>query len=346
MRKLLLSAVVVVGYGLGAFGAAPPQKPVRFPPLSPNSAREPLAKTFSLAKGAQFLDAAAVNWTQGRKCGTCHTNVPYLMARPALKEDSAAERAVRKFFQKQVEDWESGARRRPREAAYSVVAAVALAMHDARTTGKLHPTTRKGLDRIWKLQNKDGAWDWIKCDWPPLEHDDYYGAVLAAVGVGHAPDKYASSEGAKAGLAKLKSYLRKNPAPNLHHKAWLMWASLKVDGLMSAGQRKGLVKELLRLQRGDGGWSLPSLGDWQGYDGRDNDVKAPSDGYGTGFVVFALRQAGLSAKHPAVRRGVGWLKANQRASGRWFTRSLNTDRAHFITHAGTAFALLALKECE
>jgi squalene-hopene/tetraprenyl-beta-curcumene cyclase len=59
-----------------------------------------------------------------------------------------------------------------------------------------------------------------------------------------------------------------------------------------------------------------------------------------------LRQAGLPAAHPALRKGVAWLKANQRASGRWFTRSLNTDRAHYISHAGTAFALLALKACE
>ena len=36
----------------------------------------------------------------------------------------------------------------------------------------------------WKA---DGAWDWIKCDWPPLEHDDYYGGTLAALAVGYAP---------------------------------------------------------------------------------------------------------------------------------------------------------------
>jgi squalene-hopene/tetraprenyl-beta-curcumene cyclase len=62
--------------------------------------------------------------------------------------------------------------------------------------------------------------------------------------------------------------------------------------------------------------------------------------------VYLLRQSGLKADHPAVKKGADWLKANQRISGRWFTRSLNTDRAHYITHAGTAFALLALASCE
>ena len=37
---------------------------------------------------------------------------------------------------------------------------------------------------------------------------------------------------------------------------------------------------------------------------------------------------------------------NQRESGRWFVRSLNTDKYHYITNAGTSFAVLALKACE
>jgi len=41
-------------------------------------------------------------------------------------------------------------------------------------------------------------------------------------------------------------------------------------------------------------------------------AKRPSDGYGTGFVVFALRNAGVPADDPALKRGIAWLKANQR----------------------------------
>jgi squalene-hopene/tetraprenyl-beta-curcumene cyclase len=103
---------------------------------------------------------------------------------------------------------------------------------------------------------------------------------------------------------------------------------------------------LLATQRADGGWSLPALGDWTGRDEQPNDRTAPSDGYATGLVIYILRQAGLPADHEAVSKGVAWLKRNQRESGRWFTRSLNTDRYHFITHAGTAYAVMALKACE
>ena len=51
-----------------------------------NKADEPKIKSFSLSKGAEFLDQAAVNWSRKQKCASCHTNVPYLIARPALKE--------------------------------------------------------------------------------------------------------------------------------------------------------------------------------------------------------------------------------------------------------------------
>jgi squalene-hopene/tetraprenyl-beta-curcumene cyclase len=43
-----------------------------------------------------------------------------------------------------------------------------------------------------------------------------------------------------------------------------------------------------------------------------------------------------------IQRAIEWLLKNQRASGRWWTRSLNTDEWHFITYSGTCYALLAL----
>jgi squalene-hopene/tetraprenyl-beta-curcumene cyclase len=88
------------------------------------------------------------------------------------------------------------------------------------------------------------------------------------------------------------------------------------------------------------------MGAYKRRDGSPNDRNAPSDGYGTGLAVFVLRQAGLSADHDAVRKGAEWLRREQRASGRWWTRSLNNDGAHYISNAGTAFAVMALRACE
>lgn len=336
-------AVLLIVAGLALTADRPPA----YNP-GPIKGNEPVAKEHSLAKAGQYLDHAGAKWTAERNCGTCHTNVPMLWARPALGgKASAAEQAVRKFFEDRVTNWDRGKKGdKPRWDTEVVVTAVTLAVHDAKTTGKLHATTRAALDRMWALQKPFGAWDWLKCNWPPQEHDDYFGAVFAAVGVGLAPDGYAATEKAKAGLEKLRAYFKKAPPPSLHHKAWLMWASLKIDGLMTKDDREQTIKELRGLQRPDGGWSLPSLGDWKGYDGRANNTKAASDGYGTGLVVLLLRQAGVPAKDPAVEKGVKWLKANQRESGRWFTASLNTDSHHYISNAGTAYALMALAECK
>ena len=45
-------------------------------------------------------------------------------------------------------------------------------------------------------------------------------------------------------------------------------------------------------------------------------------------------------------KSIEWLQKNQRESGRWWTRSLNTDSWHFITYSGTAYPLLALQNAE
>ena len=60
----------------------------------------------------------------------------------------------------------------------------------------------------------------------------------------------------------------------------------------------------------------------------------------------SLRQSGMAASDDAIQRGANWLRTHQRASGRWFTPSLNGVKEHFISHAGTAFAVTALRACE
>ncbi len=199
---------------------------------------------------------------------------------------------------------------------------------------------------MWTLQRKEGSWNWNKHELPPQELDEYFGATFAALGVGLAPGDYARSDSAKEGVARLKSYFKQNPPPNLHHRLWLMWASLKLDGLMTPEERSQTIKDVLALQRKDGGWNLASLGGWNRLDGTPNDKNSDSDGYATGLVIYVLRQTGMEVKAEPIQRGVAWLSTHQRASGRWFTRSPNADRAHYITNAGTAYAVMALTACD
>jgi squalene-hopene/tetraprenyl-beta-curcumene cyclase len=225
-----------------------------------------------------------------------------------------------------------------------VVAAAALAYNDAATTKKLHPLTRTALDRMWKVQRKDGGFSWYKCNLPPMEIDDHYGATLAAVATGVAPEGYANSDAARKGLDGIRVYLKANPPANLHHKAMTLWAASYLDDLLTVDERKRSIDALLAVQLPDGGWSAASLGSWKRADKREQDPKT-ADGYGTGFVAFALRRAGVPASDPAIQNAIAWLKANQRASGRWFTRSLSKDETHYLSDAGSAFAVMALAAC-
>lgn len=323
-------------------------KAPRADPFLVPAADEPILERFSLPKAAESLDRTALAWIRKQRCGSCHTGWPYLMSRATLTETPApGTDEIRKFFEGRIANWDADEKIKPHSHREIVGTSAVLAMHDAHTKGQLAPVTRQALDRMWTLQRKDGAWSWPKCSWPPFEIDDYYGAVLAAVGVGHAPEDYAKSDSAKAGVEKLRAYFQRTPPPSLHHKTWLLWASVKLDGLLSAQEQKHAIRDLLALQRADGGWSMEALGKgWVGREGEAANPDAPSDGYGTGLVVFVLRQAGVATNHNAIQRGKGWLASNQRASGRWFTRSLNGVEQHFISDTATAFAVLALTACK
>ena len=309
----------------------------------PNQSDEPLAAEFSLEAAVGFLDQSALDWTKSRQCFTCHTNFAYLMARPAISAETLAHRQVRTALEDLVEvRWETDG---PRWDAEVVMSAAVLALNDAATTGELHPSTRKALDRMWTVQREDGGIDWLQCGWPPMESDDEFGACMLALAVAAAPGEYRETEAARAGLGKLREYLAANPGPTLHHRAMLLWADSYLGDLLTDETRAATVAELRRLQKEDGGWGLATLGDWSRGDGLEQDL-AISDGYGTGFVVYVLRRSGVPADDPQLQQGIDWLKSHQRASGRWYTRSLNKDSRHFITHAGSAFALLAIAACE
>lgn len=312
------------------------------------AAEEPMLAALSLPKAAESLDRISLAWVQKRQCGSCHTGWPYLMARGVLEDTSSPALAeIRAFFEGRITNWDADEKVTKHAHREIVGTAAALALHDARSTGRLHAITRAALDRMWTLQRKDGAWNWPKCEWPPFEIDDYYGAVLAAVGTAHAPEHYMQGDSAKAGVEKLRAYLKNTAPPSLHHKTWLLWAAVELDGLMTAEEKQNAIAELRALQRGDGGWSMEALGKgWVGRKGEAAKPDAPSDGYGTGLVVYVLRQAGVPVNDAAVQRGKTWLMTNQRASGRWFTRSLNGIKQHFISDTASAFAVLALHACQ
>ncbi len=311
------------------------------------SGDEPLAKSFSPVSAARYMETAALHWQKSRKCATCHTNMGYLFARPALSEAGNDSGEVRKFYEEYVtKRW---AKSVPKQGVYAVVVASGLVWNDAQTSGRLQPTTRRALDIMWKTQNEQGDWKWLLCGWPPMESDSHYGATLAAITVGMAPDNYAETAEAKAGLSRLRKFLESNPPLAFHHRVMLAWASVRVDGLMTDKQRDAVRDQLLKNQRPDGGWSTPQMfAGWDAFKRKDDlphDTKT-SDAYGTGLALIVCRELGLPASDNRLQKGVRWLKSNQRESGKWYTASPTKDSRHYMTNFGTAFAVLGLQACD
>src|SRR5262245_51163772 len=339
---IVLAALILPA---AAHGQTPPKQPDN---PYPYAAEEPKANGFSLAKGADYLDGVARFWMRSNSCGACHANFAYVMARPVLKERSTSwVPETRDFLEARKPDGRFGFH------TYSVGIAFSLAWDDARAGDKLQPATLKALRRMWTLQRADGTWGRLGCgDTLPSENDRHYTMVLAALATAVAPEEYARRAEAQDGLTKLRRYFAKYSPRNLHDHALVLWASLHLDGLMTAAERVATIKALLARQEKDGGWSFAGLTDAS----KPPTVgKSPSDGYSTAFSIYVLRQAGVSATRPEISRGVRWLRDNQRASGRWFTPShAGNDpteggvgtRGLYVQNLGTAFALLALKACE
>lgn len=314
--------------------------------LDPNREEEPLAAAFSLPRAVAFTDGASKEWRKERNCVTCHTNGLYLLTRPAaggLDGEYAQTRGLAKDYLERylVKDEEPRGQRGAIEGLVSTSAFLALS--DMQTEGELDPITRLGLDYAFGKQDEDGAWtDWLKCNWPPYEVDDHFGVSLMVLTMGRVPEEYRSTPVARKGLKRLRTWLKKNPPENLQQTAMTLWATHGQAGFTTRSKQAKWRSEILAAQRKDGGWSMEDLSDerWIRDDGSPQE--AESVAYATALCCAVLLETGSSASDEALSRGLDWLRANQRESGRWFTRSPRKDGKHFISHAATNLAVLAL----
>ncbi len=321
---------------------------------------EPFAKSLSVAKAQTYLEQGTTAWSGQRKCVACHTNGLYMTVRPALAAQlGTPDAAQRAFFvetlHKKQKEAASNLKRgtTPEQLIYL---AAGLAEWDKHVAGKLSPETDEALKLLFTIQRDDGSWAALDC-WPPYESDSYHPATVAAMAAATAPGWLAvvKDEAMLAGLAKLKRYLRETPPPHDYARVLLLWAGTRMPELLDDVGRAQLIDQLVKHQRPDGGWSIRNFAapEAWGKGNRAEKLRAepefattPSDGHMTGLAVIVLREAGLAKDDPRLAKAVAWLKSNQRESGVWWTRSLNTDKSHFITYSSTAFPLLALAMCD
>lgn len=341
-------------------------------------ATRPLAAqhNWNVRAAADYLDARMtwwLGWTgsqrdRGTSCISCHTAMPYALARPALRaalQEAAAApeqrmlanvtkratmwREVEPFYPDQTRGLPKTSESRGTE---SVLNALILATRDAQV-GTVSDAGRAAFTHMWAQQFRagalKGAWAWLNFRYEPWEADGspYFGAALAAVAVGRAPGNYGSSIELKPQVELLRDYLRRNvDSVNLYNRAMGLWGSSHIAAF-TPEQRQRAIDALVAVQRTDGGWSLGALGTFRRQDSTTVDTR--SDGLATGLVLVALQAAGLSREYPPVRLGLAWLRANQdTTTGMWAATSLNkardpsSDIGKFMSDAATAYAVLAL----
>jgi squalene-hopene/tetraprenyl-beta-curcumene cyclase len=334
---------------------------------------------WSPKESAAYLDYREQYWREwpeaardhGTFCVSCHTAMPFAFARPALRSIAAQpappapeETALLENVRKRVRIWDETEpyyKDMPEQSrgTEAVLNALILAEHDSET-GKLSPETRAAFDILWKHQQtagvEKGAWAWILFDNEPWEAMDspYYGATLAAVAVGIAPENYAASTEAASQVAALRDYLRRAASAQTPlNRVNLLWASIQLPGLLTSDEQQAIVKEILARQQADGGWSTSTfMNGWRREDGTPQITH--SDGYATGLVTLTLEMLSSSTNSESVARGLAWLSKNQgRWEGQWDAYSLNKRRhnpysnvARFMDDAATSYAVLALTAAE
>ena len=313
------------------------------------------AAGWSPQRAADYLDGRQKEWfawpraaSADGPCVSCHTGLPYLLARPALR---------RFLGEKQPTQYETGLLNRLRAKAgaeppgalqgvETVFAALFLSGQDGDAA-----SARAAFTQLWTLQRQDaplhGAALWYSAGLDPWETpaSSYYGSALAALALASAPSAVRTDPASQENIRALRDFVRGDSKDlPLHNRLAVLWASTKFPELLAPPARRALIDQILTKQQPDGGWTLESLGPWAAHP--DAPASAGSNAYATAFTAYVLQQAGNASA-----RALEWLRTHQDPrTGAWPAVSMNKHypagsmEEKFLQDAATAFAALALIE--
>ena len=295
------------------------------------------------AKAIGLIQQSQVVWSKKESCTSCHhqliPEIPIRLARERgvpVDEKVARETTANAFgYLKDLDMAQQGYDYI--DVLFEGWALVAAKVADVKPS----LTTSASAQFIASRQLPDGSWPTIDSR-PPQSHSLFTTTAVCAQAVrNYMPAQFKNE--AEARVRRAREWLIKarphTTEDSVFQLLGLVWTG--ADKLA----RASVVRQLLRQQREDGGWSqLPALG---------------SDAYATGEVLSALHEAGgLSPSDPEYQRGLRFLLRTQQSDGSWrvnsrlhppapvsppyFETGFPYGRDQFSSAMGTSWAAAAL----
>jgi ankyrin repeat protein len=258
------------------------------------------------AKAIKLIQHSQVVWYQRETCNSCHhqllPEIPFALARERgapLDAKVARETTGNTFaFLKDLDSVVQG-------YDYIDVSFDAWELTAAHLAGvRRSTTTATEAQFIASRQLSDGSWPTID-QRPPQSYSTFTTTAVCANALEqYLPEQLKSEKETRLRLAR--EWLLKTQPRTTEDRTFqlfgLRWTRAGENILKKA------ARQLLDLQREDGGWSqLPELG---------------SDAYATGEVLVALHEGGgVPTSDPAYQRGLQFLLKAQQPDGSWQVKS-------------------------
>jgi ankyrin repeat protein len=271
------------------------------PPAAPTDIRP------AVQRGVALLERSSGTFFTNGGCGSCHshniTDIAVAAARKggtSIDEAAAAQRAA-------------GA-----SATFGATATRLYERFDGPAVDILlytlagfaamgHPADRATDALVFNIatqQQRSGRWYGGGIPRPPIEDGDFTRTALAirALTAYSPPGRMAEMrervQRATAWLRSAKPITAEDRAFRLLGLTW---------GGADASVRRGAAKDILGLQRPDGGWSQHD--------------ELSTDAYATGLTIYALKESASEVPAASVERASQYLRSTQRADGSWYVRS-------------------------
>jgi ankyrin repeat protein len=261
----------------------------------------------AVARGVALLERSSGAFFTNGGCGSCHsqniTDIAVAAARKGgtpVNETAAAQRAAGASA-----TFGATATRLYERFDGPVVDILLYTLAGFAAMG--HPADRATDALVFNIatqQQRNGRWYGGGIPRPPIEDGDFTRTALAIRALtsysppGRMEEMHERVKRATGWLRSAKPITAEDRAFRLLGLSW---------GGADASLRRDAVKDILALQRPDGGWSQ-----------RD---ELATDAYATGLTIYALKESSSEAPAAVVERASQYLRSTQRADGSWHVRS-------------------------